>query len=57
MNEDTFRKIKFNVKGGVKTYNMKDLCKSIIIYNKDIIIDIFPLKTEYKNKNKKIETR
>lgn len=36
---------------------MEDLCKSIKIYNKNIIIDIFPLKTEYKNKNIETETR
>ena len=54
---ETVRKIKSNVKGGVKTYNLVNLCKSIKIYNKDIIIDIFPVKTEYKNKNKEIETK
>ena len=55
MNEETVRKIKFNVKEDVKTYNMEDLNNSIKVYNKYIIIDIFPLKIEYKNKE--IETR
>ena len=50
MNEETVRKIKFNVKEDVKTYNMEDLNNSIKVYNKYIIIDIFPLKIEYKNK-------
>ena len=57
LNEEIVRKIKFNIKGGVKAYNIEDLCKSIKIYNKDIIVDIFPVKTEYKNKNKEIEPR
>ena len=57
MNEETVRKIKFNVKEGVKTYNMEDLYNSIKVYNKYFKIDMFPVKTEYKNKNKEIETK
>ena len=57
LTEENIKKIKFTVQGGVNKYNIEDLCKSIKSYNNEINIDIYPIKTEYKNKKNEIENR
>ena len=57
LNEETVKKIKYNIQGGINNYNIEDFFKSIKATNTEINIDIYPLKTEYKNKNNNIEKR
>lgn len=57
LTEENIKKIKFTVQEGVNNYNIEDLCKSIKSYNNEINIDIYPIKSEYKNKNNVIEIR
>ena len=40
-----------------KNLNIEELIKTLKINNNDIIVDIFPIKSNYKNKDKKIEER
>ena len=44
-------------KGSTKNLNIEELIRSLKINNNDIIVDIFPIKSNYKNKDKKIEER
>ena len=55
--EDSFRKIKSDILGKTKNITILELCKSLTLLNKDIIIDSYNISTEYKNKNNNIEVR
>ena len=57
INEDNFRKIKNSLLGVVNNKNIEEICNLIKNNNPDIIVDIYPINTEFKNKNNKLEKR
>lgn len=57
LTEEIVKKIKANTIGGIKNATIKDITQSLTLLNKDLIIDNFHVKSEYLNKNKKIEER
>lgn len=58
LNEEYFRKIKYNILGGVNNMSLEDICKSLKINDNDIRVDIYTIKSKYKNpKNKQLEYR
>lgn len=48
--EDYIRKIKNEIFGGVNNLSIEELCTALKILDREIRIDIYPIKMEYKNK-------
>lgn len=57
LKEDTIKKLFSKYKGSNKNLNIEEVIRSLKINNNNIIVDIFPIKSNYKNKDKKIEER
>ena len=55
--EDKFRNIKSDIFGKIKNISIEDLCKSLSIINKEILIDSYNISSENKNTKNKIEIR
>jgi hypothetical protein len=55
--EDNFRNIKSDIFGKIKNISIEDLCKSLSIINKEILIDSYNISSENKNTKNKIEIR
>ena len=53
LKEDTIKKMLSEYKGSTKNLNIEELIRSLKINNNEIIVDIFPIKSIYKNKEKK----
>ena len=57
INEDYFSKIKSNLLGNVNNLNIEEICKSLQLSDKNIIVEIYPINSEYKNKSNGIQER
>ena len=57
LKEDIIKKMLSEYKGSTKNLNIEELIRSLKINNNEIIVDIFPIKSIYKNKDKKYEER
>ena len=57
INEDYFSKIKSNLLGNVNNLNIEEICKSLQLSDKNIIVEIYPINSEYKNKSNEIQDR
>ena len=55
--EDKFRNIKSDIFGKIKNISIEDLCNSLSVINKEILIDSYNISSEYKNKKNKIDIR
>ena len=56
LKEECIRKIKTSVLGTVNNKTIFDICNSLKLNNKDLIVNIYPIHSEYK-KNNIIENR
>ena len=43
--------------GNVNNLNIEEICKSLQFSDKNIIVEIYPINSEYKNKRNKIQDR
>ena len=43
--------------GDVNNLNIEEICKSLQFSDKNIIVEIYPINSEYKNKRNKIQDR
>ena len=57
LSEDIVKKIKSKCIGGIKNSTISEVINSLKLINKNMIIDVFKIKSEYLNKNKEIENR
>lgn len=55
--EEGFQKIKTTNLGTVKNKTIEEVCKTLKYNNNDNIVEIYPINTEYKNKNNVIQIR
>ena len=57
INDDYFRKIKSSIVGVVNNKNIEKICNTFKNNNLDILVDIYPVNPEFKNKQNIIEKR
>ena len=57
LSEDNIKKIKNSISGNYKNYTIDELCKSLKIKNKNLIVHIIPIRVNYKNSKNEIEIR
>ena len=43
--------------GNVNNLNIEEICKSLQFSDKNIIVEIYPINSEYKNKRNKIQEK
>ena len=55
--EDAFQKIKTTINGTVKNKSIEEICNSLKDNNKDIIVEIYPINSEFKTKDKETQIR
>ena len=54
LTDENISKIKTSIRWTIKYSNIIELTKSLKLINKDININVYPIKIEYINKKKKI---